>query len=77
VWIRYNLNVFAPDGTLITRMPISAYGQSDSRTFKGGSSMEQATIRAMRDAAASIIVGFGADPKIRQALLEDSSDEAT
>lgn len=75
VWIRYNLKIFTPDGTLITEWPVSAYGQSDSRRFKGKESMAQAAVRAMRDAAATITSGFAEQPKIRKALLEEDRDE--
>jgi hypothetical protein len=75
VWIRYMLRVLDTDGQLISELPISAYGQSDSKLLNGDDSMRQATIRAMRDAAVSIIVGFPKDAKIRQALLEMPGEE--
>ncbi len=71
VWIRYNLHIHDPTGTLITTWPVSAYGQSDARTFGASAAMEEAIIRAMRDAAASIIIGFAEEQKIREALLDD------
>lgn len=74
VWIRYNLHVYSPAGTLITSWPVSAYGQSDTRNFGAGTAMEQAVITAMRDAAASIVIGFAKDAKIKEALLSDDSD---
>lgn len=74
VWIRYNLHIYSPDGTLITSWPVSAYGQSDERTFGASSAMEEAVIKAMRDAAASIIIGFAVEPKIKEALLSDDGD---
>jgi hypothetical protein len=75
VWIRYMLKVLDTDGQLISELPISAYGQSDSKLLNGDDSMRQATIRAMRDAAVSIIVSFSKDEKIRQALLELPGEE--
>lgn len=69
VWIRYNLNVYRPDGTLIKTFPVSGYGQSDSRTLQGEKSMEDATVLAMRDAAAALALEFGADQKLRAILL--------
>ena len=77
VWIRYNLDVYGPDGELITRWPISAYGQSDSQTFGADDSMALATIRAMRDAAATIVMRFATQPKIKESLLKELSDEET
>ena len=75
VWIRYRLNVYTPDGTLITGWPISAYGQSDSRAFGKSKAMEQAAINALRDAYASIVIGFAKEPQIKAALLPESVDD--
>lgn len=75
VWIRYRLNVYKPDGTLITGWPVSAYGQSDSQIFGKSKSMEQATINALRDAFASIVIGFPKQPGIKAALFPESGDD--
>jgi len=77
VWIKYNLNIYTPDGKLITSWPVSAYGQSDARTFGGSKAMAKATINAMRDAAVSILTGFEKQPKIREALLTEHGDEGS
>ncbi len=74
VWIRYNLRIYSPSGTLIASWPVSAYGQSDERTFNASAAMEEAVIKAMRDAAASILIGFAEQPKIKEALLSDDSE---
>jgi hypothetical protein len=77
VWMRFILNVYTPNGNLITSWPVSAYGQSDARTFGAKKSMEQAAIKALRDAFASIVIGFETEPKIKAALFpEDDQDEA-
>ena len=76
VWIRYNLDIYRPDGVLITRWTISAYGQSDSPMLGAGGAMTQATINAMRDAAASIVIGFEKEPVIKEALLKEDDDES-
>lgn len=68
VWIRYNLAVYEPDGQLITRWPVSAYGQADSRLLGGGGAMEAAVVRAMRDAIANIVIGLPEEEKFRAAL---------
>ncbi len=64
VWIRYNLQLLKPDGSLITDWPIAAYGQNDSRRFGGAASMAAATRRAMRDAAAQIAAGLADKAKV-------------
>ena len=58
VWIRYTVKVFRPDGELLTSWNISAYGESESTLLRPARSMEQATILALRDAAATLAVGF-------------------
>jgi hypothetical protein len=75
VWIRYRLNIYRPDGTLITGWPISAYGQSDARTFGKSAAMEQAAINALRDAYASIVIGFAKQPKIKAAFFPEPGDD--
>jgi len=58
VWIRYSVKVFRPDGELLTAWNISAYGESGSTLLRPARSMQEATILALRDAAATLTVGF-------------------
>ena len=58
VWIRYTVKVFRPDGELLTAWNISAYGESGSTLLRPARSMQEATILALRDAAATLTVGF-------------------
>jgi hypothetical protein len=74
VWIRYNLQIYTPTGEPIVSWPVSAYGQSDERTFGASAAMEEAVIKAMRDAAASILIGLAEEEKIKEALLSDDND---
>lgn len=75
VWIRYNLDVLAPDGTLIVRWPVAAYGQSGTGGMSDEESMERATVLALRDAAAAVAVGFARQPKVREILLRESASD--
>jgi hypothetical protein len=70
VWIRYRLKVYDREGTLVTTWPVSAYGQSASATLQPARSMQEATVLAMRDAAATISTGFPKQKAIRRKLLE-------
>lgn len=70
VWIRYRLKVYDREGTLVTSWPVSAYGQSASATLQPARSMQEATVLAMRDAAATISTGFPRQKAIRRQLLE-------
>lgn len=76
VWIRYNLDVYGPDGQLIFHWPVSAYGQSGTGGLSDEKSMERATVLALRDAAATIAVEFAKQPKIRESLLKETPPES-
>jgi hypothetical protein len=74
VWIKYNIAIHEPDGTLFTKWPVSAYGQADSRLFRGGGAMEAAVVRAMRDAIANIVIGLPQEPNVKAALSPDEAE---
>lgn len=71
VWIRYVLDVYDRDGRLIVRWPVSAYGQSGMSGQSGREAMQRAVLLALRDAEASIAIGFDRQPAIRERLLGD------
>ncbi|MEZ5565843.1 MAG: hypothetical protein R3F24_10135 [Gammaproteobacteria bacterium] len=77
VWIRYTIQVFRPNGELLTSWNISAYGESDSSMLRPSRSMEQATILALRDAAALITVGFAREARAHGVLPQDSQDNSS
>ena len=56
VWIRYRLKVYDRAGTEIANWPVSAYGKSQKTTMGGSDALQSATILAMRDAAALMIM---------------------
>ncbi|MEZ5561623.1 MAG: hypothetical protein R3F27_01530 [Gammaproteobacteria bacterium] len=76
VWIRYTLRVYGPQGELIAAWKLSGYGEAGKSTLKPASSMEQATVLAMRDAAATISIEFAGQPGIDE-LLREKSDAST
>lgn len=76
VWIRYNVDVYGPDGQLVTRWPVAAYGQSGTSGLSDEESMERATVLALRDAAATISTTFSRQPKIRETLLKEAPSDA-
>lgn len=75
VWIRYTLDVYGPDGQLVVRWPVTAYGQSGTGGLSDEESMERAVVLAMRDAAATIAVGFAKQPKVREQFLHEPSTD--
>ena len=56
VWIRYRIKIFDSEGKLFANWPISAYGKSLSTVMGGDDALRRATVLAMRDAAALIIM---------------------
>ncbi len=80
VWLRYNLKLLQPDGQLIGNWRITGYGQEDEGDMGMGSAnaMKDAAITALRDAAASIVVGFTKAPGVEEYILTriDKPDEA-
>jgi hypothetical protein len=54
---------------------VTAYGQVGAKMMAPEKSMQQATVLAMRDAAASIAVGFINAPGIKDKLLPQTSDD--
>jgi hypothetical protein len=73
VWIRYTVRVYGPDGQLLTAWKLSGYGEAGKNALQPARSMEEATILAMRDAAATISIEFARQPGIDQLLREKSS----
>ena len=56
VWIRYRIKIFDSEGNQYANWPISAYGKSQSTTMGGDEALRRASVLAMRDAAALIIM---------------------
>jgi hypothetical protein len=71
VWLRYNLKLLQPDGQLIGDWRITGYGQEDEGDLGMGSgnAMKDAAITALRDAAASIVLGFSKAPGVEEFIL--------
>ncbi|MGH8495572.1 MAG: hypothetical protein ACREVN_05505 [Gammaproteobacteria bacterium] len=64
VWIRYRMSLYSPAGKLVERWPLSAYGKSRSQFAQAKDSINDATIVAMRDAAALLAVKFKTEPDV-------------
>jgi hypothetical protein len=77
VWLRYKLRLLAPDGKRIGDWRITGYGQEDQGAMGMGSetAMEEATVIALRDAAANIITGFESAPGIADYLPKPDDAE--
>lgn len=63
VWIRYDLRLLKPDGTLIHRWLVPAFGKVNRRDFgnvmeRSNNALLQATENALRDASTRMIINF-------------------
>ena len=56
VWIRYRIQVFDRAGNSASNWTVSAYGKTQKEGLVGSDSLQRATVLAMRDAAALIIM---------------------
>ena len=78
VWIKYNLDIQSKDGALITNWFLPAYGKTpDSFMASKEKAIEQATVIALRDAGAKLILDFYRIPAIndwlsRQNITQES-----
>lgn len=64
VWIKYRLQVYGRDGKLISDWPFTAYGRKASGFGQGREALRTATRRAMRDAAAAVVLEFMEQPGV-------------
>lgn len=74
VWIRYTVKIFGASGELASTWNISAYGESGSTLLRPARSMEQATVLALRDAAATLTVGFANEARTHGLMPEEKTD---
>ncbi|MCH7694791.1 MAG: hypothetical protein IIB73_00630 [Proteobacteria bacterium] len=71
VWIKYNIQLYSPDGSLIADWPLTAYGKSSVEFLKNRSAGLQAAIEvALRDVGAKLALGFGNVIEIKQWLAD-------
>jgi hypothetical protein len=69
VWIKYNMQLFDPQGQLIADWILTAYGKSPTAMLKSeGAAINEAMIVALRDAGAVFAMSFDKVPEIRQWL---------
>ena len=71
VWIKYNLDIQAKDGVLITNWFMPAYGKTpDVFMSSKEKAIEEATIIALRDAGAKLLLDFYRIPALNQWITE-------
>jgi hypothetical protein len=76
VWIKYNLDIQAKDGALITNWFMPAYGKTpDSFMADKEKAIELATIIALRDAGAKLMLDFYRIPAINDWLSRQNINQ--
>ena len=70
VWIKYQMALYQPDGTVIAKWPLTAYGKSNREDFgvfakKDDVAVREATVNALRDAGAFLSLRFRRVPEIK------------
>jgi hypothetical protein len=66
VTIRYRINLYTPQGEKVDSYTLTGYGSSLARGMSGRKPLTQATVGAMRDAAAKFLVQFPDQPAGQQ-----------
>lgn len=73
IWIKYNMRLSEADGDYIADWVMTAYGKSPTETFKSeDEGVNNATVVALRDLAASFTLGFKRIPEVNEWLREQS-----
>ena len=70
VWIKYQMTLYEPDGTVIANWPLTAYGKSNREDFgvfakKDDVAVREATVNALRDAGAFLSLRFRRVPEVK------------
>jgi len=66
VTIRYRINLYTPQGEKVDSYTLTGYGNSLALGMSGSKPLTQATVAAMRDAAAKFLVQFPEQPAGQQ-----------
>ena len=69
VWIKYQLELAQPKSRILHTWPFTAYGREEKDGKAASSAMREATRRAMRDAAAAIVLNYPKQKVVRKHLL--------
>lgn len=71
IWIKYNMRLSETNGDYIADWVMTAYGKSPTETFKStDEGVNNATVVALRDLAASFSLGFQSIPEVNDWLKE-------
>ncbi len=69
MWIKYQFELLAPDGSTITNWTMPAYGKTPTAFLKSSKqAINLASVMALRDSGAAFITGFPRVPEVAQWL---------
>lgn len=72
VWVKYNMRLENPEGEYIADWVMTAYGKSPTESFQSvDAGVQDATVVALRDLAASFTLGFAGIPEVNEWLAEN------
>lgn len=72
VWVKYNMRLENPEGEYIADWVMTAYGKSPTESFQSvDAGVQDATVVALRDLAASFTLGFSGIPEVNEWLTQN------
>ena len=73
-WVKYDIRLYQPDGTLIAQWPVTGYGKTEEAFFKSrNKGLNDAITQAMRDVGAKLALGFPRVEEVRNWLKSKTS----
>jgi len=80
VWLKYDFQLFAPDGSVIAAWPMQAYGRANSRNYgfledTDNGALQEASRVALRDAMAVFTFKFQRVPEVQRWLRSHAAPE--
>lgn len=75
-WIQYRIEAYDMDQAPIVNWEVSGYGRSEAGMFNKSDALREATVMAMRDAAANIVIKFKQQPRVKEWILQLEQDDA-
>lgn len=77
VWIKYRMQLYDTKGKLIEDWPFTAYGRNQKELLGSSDALNEATRRAMRDAATAVVLDFMKQRKVNQYFYDAKSTAKT
>jgi len=75
-WIQYRIEAYDKARAPIVDWKVSGYGRSEAGMFGKSDALKEATVMAMRDAAASIVIKFKRQPRVKEWILQQEQADA-